>query len=258
MTMVAVEMGGSYGSATSERAEIPFQSYLQYLQLLEERHGRMGDDIPFNNKNDSSSTMLSSWSIPSNELVYMAQNDLLQPLYKDIIIPNFCQDIESNDDATLKVDKHTNKSSSTTKLGLGHLYSVMLWLGPRGCVSPLHYDPLDNCLMQHMGRKRVLLYEPTSTDDLLSSYGCWHYAGHDGQQSNTSPINPEILDDMLPINNHDNTKEILQKRYPLFYQKSPPRMECILNPGDMLYIPAKWWHHTRSIDTSASVNVWWR
>jgi len=30
----------------------------------------------------------------------------------------------------------------------------------------------------------------------------------------------------------------------------------ILKPGDMLIIPPKWWHTTRSLDLSISVNIW--
>jgi hypothetical protein len=236
-TMVAVEMGGSYGSHQSERAEIPFLAYLQYLELFEQRHGRTGGELQHLSR--------SSWSsIPSEELVYMAQNDLLEPLYKDIIIPDFCQ---SNDTENNK----NSFASSPPVVGLGRLYSVMIWLGPRGSVSPLHFDPLDNCLMQHVGRKRVLLYEPASS----SSIG-WHYAGHDGQQNNTSPINPEFLDD--DDDDTSATTKVIREQYPLFFDEAPPRRECILLPGDLLYIPAKWWHHVRSIDTSASVNVWWR
>ena len=229
--MVAVEIGGSYGSEGSQRAEIPLSAYLQFLQLFEERHGRQGDvrDV-----------------IPTEELVYMAQNDLLQPLYKDVFIPDFCQSGSNDDDTT--------SSTNHDSIGLGRLYSVMMWLGPRGSYSPLHYDPLDNILMQHMGRKRVLLMDPSQNSKH------WHYAGHDGQQKNTSPCDPEILD---PTREDDDESartrlESYQTKYPLFFQEAPPRMECFLEPGDFLYIPSKWWHHVRSIDTSASVNVWWR
>ena len=201
-----VEIGGSYGSNDMERAEIPLQGYLQYLELFEERHGRTGPDDPLEIPT----------SIPIEELVYMAQNDLFPSLYKDIRVPRFCED-------------------QSDGVGNGRLYSVMLWLGPRGCVSPLHFDPLDNCLMQFVGRKKIWLYEPQA--------GGWHYAGHNDQQSNTSPVNPE---------------DVNGDQYPLFAQEAPPKIQCVLNPGDLLYIPSKWWHFVRSLDTSASVNVWWR
>jgi hypothetical protein len=207
----AVEIGGSYGNADTERAEIPMQSYLQYLELFEERHGRTGPEDASEIPKDS------SMIISKEELVYMAQTDLFPSLHKDVAVPDFCQE-----------DSHN--------VGHGRLYSVMLWLGPRGCVSPMHFDPLDNCLMQFVGRKHILLYAPKP--------GGWHYAGENGQQSNTSPINPE--------------EETTWEHYPLFQQEAPTPMQCVLSPGDLLYIPAKWWHFVRSVDTSASVNVWWR
>ena len=45
------------------------------------------------------------------------------------------------------------------------------------------------------------------------------------------------------------------ERYPrfvdAFYQ------ECILEPGDCLFIPKGWWHYVQSLSVSASVSFWW-
>jgi lysine-specific demethylase 8 len=200
-----VEIGGSYGNSNVERPEIPLDQYVQYLQLFQAQYGAQGPDDP--------------WHIPEDinvsELVYLAQNDMFQNLYQDVNIPALCD-------------------ASQPPFGHGQLYSVMLWLGPRGCVSPLHYDPLDNLLMQFVGRKRVLLF-PSGNSPVYA-------AGQDGQQPNTSPIKIEDPD---------------YTTFPTFLE-APPATLCLLNPGDALYMPAKWWHHVRSLDTSASVNVWWR
>jgi hypothetical protein len=254
--MVSVEIGGSYGTNGSERAEIPFSAYLQFLQLFEERHGRNGS-LPGDDENWGDPANTNANTIPTEELVYMAQNDLLAPLYKDVMIPDFCRNGTSEETAD---DADANANANAT-IGLGRLYSVMMWLGPRGCVSPLHYDPLDNCFLQHVGRKRVLLFAPNNTSGSVSG---WHYAGHEGQQSNTSPIDPEVLDHTMNSNNNSSSSsngrmlKHYRDEYPLFFEDAPPRLECILEPGDFLYIPSRWWHHVRSIDTSASVNVWWR
>lgn len=222
----AVEIGGSYSSTATDRAEIPIHDYLHYLRLFEERHGSQGSTTD-------------PWQVPDptvitkDELVYMAQNDLPESLYPDIEIPAFC----------------CQEQEDVYQVGHGRLYSVMLWLGPRACVSPLHFDPLDNILMQFVGRKVVWLYDPNNTTRQSENgaedaeIAMWHYAGHEGQQSNTSPVNPESVD---------------AQKYPLFVQHSPPAQRCVLHPGDFLYIPSKWWHFVRSVDTSASVNVWWR
>lgn len=34
-------------------------------------------------------------------------------------------------------------------------------------------------------------------------------------------------------------------------------MEYILEEGDMLYIPPKWWHYVKSLSPSFSVSFWW-
>jgi lysine-specific demethylase 8 len=33
-------------------------------------------------------------------------------------------------------------------------------------------------------------------------------------------------------------------------------MDCILEEGDLLYIPPKWWHYVRSLSISFSVSFW--
>lgn len=273
-TMVAVEIGGSYGSTSSERAEIPLSAYLQFLEVFGERYGTEGC-LPWETTENGGDADDTPQPQPEEqELVYMAQNDLLPELYPDVWIPDCCR---SGDERSASYDSSNNNSNdgsnSNSKseskpdvVGLGRLYSVMVWLGPRGCVSPLHFDPLDNCLMHHAGRKRVLLFAPNGSG---TSTVPWHYAGHDGQQSNTSPVDPEVLDWWLCANNSsrsssrgsgiaDRLVEKHRKNYSLFFEHAPDRLECVLEPGDLLYIPSKWWHHVRSIDASASVNVWWR
>ena len=152
----------------------------------------------------------------SQETAYLAQNEVFQEVLKDLTIPRFCED-------------------PTLRVGEGKLYHTMLWLGPGGTVSPLHFDPMDNILIQLVGSKRVRLFSPDTTPLL--------YAGNDGNQYNTSAVDIERPD---------------LDKYPLFQQASPP-LDCSLDEGDALFIPQKWWHHVRSLTSlSASANVWWR
>lgn len=37
-----------------------------------------------------------------------------------------------------------------------------------------------------------------------------------------------------------------------------PCLEATLEPGDILFLPAFWWHNVVSLDASISVNYWWR
>ncbi|XP_026127607.1 tRNA wybutosine-synthesizing protein 5-like isoform X2 [Carassius auratus] len=92
-----------------------------------------------------------------------------------------------------------------------------------------HYDVMDNLLAQVTGRKRVVLYSPK---DALYLYLT-------GDKS-------EVLD--------IDTTDL--QHYPEFVKAS--RYECILEPGDLLFIPALWFHNTLALQFGVGVNMFWR
>ena len=75
---------------------------------------------------------------------------------------------------------------------------------------------MDNTLIQIRGRKRVVLFSPQDASNLYL-------------QGDKSLI--------VDIDNPDLEK------YPKF--SSVTRHECILEPGDILFIPAMWFHRHR-------------
>jgi len=218
---VEVDVGKSYNSGN--RVTMRFGEYLEYLSLC------MIDQEGTDNEQQNNT---------EEEVAYLAQNELFPQVLNDVPIPAFCD-------------------SGEYGIGDGKLYHTMLWMGPRNTVSSLHFDPLDNLLMQMVGWKRVLLFPPDSQSDSAaernndegkSRHGSneatwWHYAGAKGNQYNTSAVDIEHPD-------HD--------QFPNFKNSAPTPYECILGPGDGLYIPKKWWHHVRSLEMSVSANVWWR
>uniref|UniRef100_A0A7S4IF80 JmjC domain-containing protein n=1 Tax=Odontella aurita TaxID=265563 RepID=A0A7S4IF80_9STRA len=210
-TLCNVEIGLSYNDPNSERPEISFGEYLLYLQMFEDKYPQeQGEE----NKADP----------PSDELIYLAQNDLFRGLRNDLPIPSLCKD-------------------KSYGVGTGKLYGVNFWMGPSGVTTPLHYDPLDNLLLQFVGKKKVILFPKSETHGAGHEQEvAWYYTGTDGGQYNTSAVDVEAPDLV---------------RHPLFAE-APPAIECALSPGDALFIPSKWWHHVRSLDSSISANVWWR
>ena len=116
-------------------------------------------------------------------------------------------------------------------IGSGEPPQVNAWFGPAGTVSPLHYDRYHNMLCQVVGRKRVLMFAPSDSHRL--------YAHPDAMLHNTSRV--DVVEPDLAA-------------FPLFAEAK--RFECVLGPGDMLYIPPHWWHHVTSLSVSFSVSHW--
>lgn len=110
--------------------------------------------------------------------------------------------------------------------------TVNAWFGPGGTVSPLHQDPQHNFLAQVVGSKYIRLYSPEDTDKL--------YPHQSKLLHNTSQVEVENPD---------------AQRFPEFSRA--PYLECVLRPGDVLFIPVRHWHYVRSLELSFSVSFWW-
>jgi len=94
-------------------------------------------------------------------------------------------------------------------------------IGPRNAVYRLHTDQfgLDGVVMQFQGRKRFVLYPPNEGPHL-------YFGEIDADE-------PDL------------------EKYPRFAQ-ARGRLEGILHPGDLVYVPRYWWHQVTSLDDSLS------
>lgn len=109
---------------------------------------------------------------------------------------------------------------------------IMAWYGPKGTVSPLHHDPKKNLLAQVVGEKQIFLFSPQESENL--------YPHRHELLNNTARVDPRQPD----LEKHPKYKEAKG-----FF--------CVLKPGQMLYIPPKWWHFVESLSVSFSVSFWW-
>lgn len=107
------------------------------------------------------------------------------------------------------------------------------WLGPSGTVTPLHCDYDDNIFAQVWGSKRIFL-SPPHHDEFL-------YPREANAILFGSPFNPEAPD---------------FEKFPLARQAA--MIECIMQPGELLYVPAGWYHQVRALTFSLSANRWAR
>jgi hypothetical protein len=115
----------------------------------------------------------------------------------------------------------------------GKMGPPRFWLGPSGTVTPLHCDYDDNIFAQIWGSKRIFLSPPHHDEFLYPSEANAILFG--------SPFNPEAPD---------------FEQFPLARQAS--MIECIVHPGDLLYVPAGWYHQVRALTFSLSCNRWAR
>lgn len=107
------------------------------------------------------------------------------------------------------------------------------WIGPAGTMTPLHCDYDDNIFAQIWGSKRIFL-APPHHDEFL-------YPREANAMLFGSPFDPEAPD---------------YDRFPLARQAA--LTEIIVHPGDMLYVPAGWYHQVRALTFSLSSNRWAR
>ncbi|XP_013196334.2 bifunctional peptidase and arginyl-hydroxylase JMJD5 isoform X1 [Amyelois transitella] len=109
---------------------------------------------------------------------------------------------------------------------------IMAWFGPKGTVSALHHDPKKNLLTQVVGTKQLFLFSPNDTPYLY-------------------PHSHELLNNTAQVDPREPDLE----KFPNY--KEATAYHCILSPGQMLYIPPKWWHFVESLSISFSVSFWW-
>jgi hypothetical protein len=107
------------------------------------------------------------------------------------------------------------------------------WLGPARTVTPLHCDYDDNIFAQIRGSKRIFL-APPHHDEFL-------YTREANPVLFGSPFDPEAPDfDAFPL------------------ARQAAIVEVVVEPGDMLYVPAGWYHQVRALTFSLSSNRWAR
>lgn len=130
------------------------------------------------------------------------------------------------------------------KLGLTPATDYRLYMGPGGHTSSMHYDTADGTLVQLHGAKKVVLFSPAQTCNLYPfpmhihlrhgfKLRCWY--------SRVCPENPDL------------------QSFPKFHEAIPYKCEVIINQGEILYIPAYWWHETTTLgkEMACSVTRFW-
>lgn len=104
--------------------------------------------------------------------------------------------------------------------------SGFFWFGPAGTITPFHHDLTNNFMIQVAGRKRVRLIAPCDTPKLYNQRHCY------------TPVDGRNID---------------LQRFPLM--AGVPVIDCVLEPGEILFLPVGWWHFVEALDVTITIST---
>ena len=236
--IVPVELGGHYMSKNMIRPDIRFNELLDcFIEKSVSTHESHNHD------DDMHKTRAYN---PSNHM-YLAQHDITEipGLENDIFIPEIV------------------KTS-----GKRQYYGSKIWLnGPYGALSPCHNDPYHNILCQIVGKKTILL--------IPFDQGKYMYPYYNSIQKNTSQIPFEDIFKDINITKICHEKEKISSEqkndtiveipipssvldtFPLLSSITSSGTVVVLEAGDALFIPRKYWHYCETRQLSCSLSYWW-
>lgn len=276
--LVPVEVGRSYVDAGWGQQIVSFGTLLRdYIGIDNVPPCPAGSssssvgNSPGQDDNDTTETK------PSTTTAYLAQHQLflqLPHLRDDIRVPDHCYTVPP---------PHPDPADPSRRLSELDAPLLHAWLGPAGTITPLHTDPYHNLLVQVVGSKYVRLYGPRVAPDAEEEEGSSSPAGNSNHHNvmrargkeeggvdmgNTSfwdvgvvegwdppPPGGVAGDDGGDEDGQEQTKEDEARQVDDF--RKVPFVDCILEPGDTLYIPVGWWHYVRGLSVSFSVSIWW-
>jgi ribosomal protein L16 Arg81 hydroxylase len=102
--------------------------------------------------------------------------------------------------------------------------SGFFWFGPQGTITPAHHDMTNNMMAQVIGRKRVRIVSAVAQPHMYNHF-------HVFSQVDLANVDYE--------------------RFP--QMKNVRVLECVLNPGQLLFLPVGCWHHVEALDVSVTM-----
>ncbi|KAL8297010.1 hypothetical protein RB597_006219 [Gaeumannomyces tritici] len=260
--LVPVEIGRSYVDDGWGQKIIPFadflRTYIDATAATTTAEAGVGGSDSGGSDGSPSSTLPREQQVP---VAYLAQHQLFSQLPRlrdDIRIPDYCYTSPPPPPPSLL---HGPEAGRPPPAELDEPV-LNAWLGPPGTITPLHTDPYHNVLAQVVGRKYVRLYAPRHSPR-MAAHGT--EAGVD--MGNTSAFDVGALEgwDDAPAGEEEKEEEEGDNAGQAGRDAAAaaaafreiPFVDCILEPGDSLYIPAGWWHYVRGLSVSFSVSFWW-
>ena len=138
------------------------------------------------------------------------------------------------------------------------------YIGEKGIKTSLHYDRScdvvnnpeiaendpgkNNLFLQLSGKRKFILFPSHYHTDLYPSIGST--TPHVSESTTFLHSIPYDVDESA------QHEYLLQSQYPKLANAWPARLEIVLEAGDGLLIPARWWHYTEILEAGSALN-WW-
>ncbi|KAK6191959.1 hypothetical protein SNE40_003525 [Patella caerulea] len=142
--------------------------------------------------------------------------------------------------------------------GLLNLNHLNIWLSDGNTLGKTHFDPYDNFLCQISGKKEVILFDPHDNSRLYEAHIPEAILSYNKEEKifKRKELAESTSLVMSPV-------DILKpdfKRFPKFADAYP--LNCTIDAGDVLFIPAFWWHEVQSYPSKSehrnlAVNFWY-
>lgn len=121
---------------------------------------------------------------------------------------------------------------------------------------------MDNLLVQVCGEKKAVLFAPDDFEYLYIQGKSWSCTRHLKTLNGASRRSFRGCVIMLIVHVSGDKSLILDvdqpdlKKFPLFEKAT--QYEATLSSGDVLFIPALWFHSMTAVDFGVAVNVFWK
>lgn len=120
------------------------------------------------------------------------------------------------------------------------LLRIELWIGPGGTRTPVHCDYSENLFCQVVGRKRFQLYPPSAISVFEPALDFLLYRDYA----------PEFAD-------HERDGRGRPLEQILTSEPIAPEFDFVIEPGEVLYLPYRWYHRVSGLELSFSASSRW-
>lgn len=132
-------------------------------------------------------------------------------------------------------------------------FSSVLRISSGGLQLWTHFDVMDNYLIQLTGSKLVTLFPPSEAQNL-------------GLSTDANQSSSPFVDIFAPYSNPYSSDDIIEvepSKMQAFQEATKKAYVNVLQPGDILFLPALWFHNVYSLYSPnpqpiISINIFWR